>query len=133
MNKKTTHKEFIYQLERFLQVYFNPGDVVSTRLLRETLKENPRHPVHNAYRKFVEACNCGGGYMACSWRLTDFANRVASGMKYCEGFFTESKSGIYQSEYLKGIPYTRKFNYIKVPGKLRVPATTNVNNFLLLA
>lgn len=131
MNKKTAHKEFIYQLERFLQVYFNPGDVVSTSTLRKELQAQSGHPVHSAYRKFLDACNCStycGGY----WRLYDYANRVAAGMKYCEGFFTETKRGVYQSEDLKGTPFVRRYNYVKVPGAPRVPAT-EISNLLLLA
>lgn len=133
MNKKTAYKKFIVQLENFLQVYYNPGDVVSTHFLRQELTEQYRHPVHEAYQEFVSLCNRRGG----NWHLTDYSNRIASAMKYCEGFYTKTVRGTHKEGWLKGQPYTQKRNYIKVPGTPRVPMTktseTPISNFLLLA
>lgn len=129
MNKKIAYKEVIRQLENFLQIYYNPGDVVSTHFLRKELAQQYNHPVHEAYRIFVSLCNRRGG----KWHLTDYANRIASAMKYCKGFYTKTVRGTNK----EGWSYTKNRNYIKVPGTPRVPiekaSETPISNFLLLA
>lgn len=125
MNKAQAHKEFILQLERFLQTYFNPGETISTFFLMKALRENKMHPVHEAYKKYVSYCGFSRGY----WTLTDFS-RGARHMKYCEGHFVKKVSIRPKGRFNGGFSYTQRRNYITIPGALR-PKTGELSYLLI--
>ena len=130
MNKTAAHKEFIYQLERFLQTYFNTGETISTYFLVKELKAQSSHPVHEAYQKYVKCCKHKSSYRR-DWKLTDFS-RVSRHMWHCEGWFT--KTIVCQGRQLwnKG-KFQRTRNYITIPGTLRAKTETfEINNNYLL-
>jgi len=126
MNKTEAHKEFVYQLERFLQTYFNPGETISTFFLVKALKENRMHPVHDAYKKYVANCGFSRGY----WTLTDYS-RAGKHMKYCEGHFVKKVTIRPKGRFNGGFSYTQRRNYITVPGALRVKPAEAMNYLLI--
>jgi hypothetical protein len=126
MNKPEAHKEFIYQLGRFLQTYFNPGETISTFFLVKALKENRMHPVHDAYKKYVANC----GFSPGDWTLTDYS-RAGKHMKYCEGHFVKKVTIRPKGRFNGGFSYTQRRNYITVPGALRMKPAEDMNYLLI--
>ena len=81
-----SRKKFANAFNSFINEMFPKGQLVSTAEIKNALNNNPKHPVHAEYKRFLRARK---STRACIWELSDF-DRVSNWMKWHPGFFRVS-------------------------------------------